>query len=80
MKGWAQDMKNIASSMNGKANNMSRWSDPRAEQFRENATMVAKQLKIHLDTFEKMAEFLRKYAQHQEEIEREQRNRMNNLQ
>lgn len=79
MKNWSNSMKAIASEMRTKVNSMKDWSDARAEQFREQANMTANQLDIHIDTFIKMAQFLNKYAQMQQEAARAQNARMSGM-
>ena len=79
MNSWSYKMKSIADNMISRVNNMKDWNDPRAEQFRQQATMTAQQLSLNIDNFTKIAGFLQKYAKMQEEAERSQRERMNNL-
>lgn len=79
MNNWTNTMKGIVSNMKNSVNNMKDWNDPRAEQFRQQATMTAQQLTLNIDNFTKIAGFLQKYAKMQEEAERSQRERMNNL-
>ncbi len=79
MKSWSEKMKSIADNMKSRVNNMKDWNDPRAEQFRQQAIMTAQQLALNIDNFTKIAGFLQKYAKMQEEAERSQRARMNNL-
>ena len=79
MNHWTEDMKSIVNDMNNKVRNTNNWQDPRAEQFRQQATMTAQQLLLHMDNFSKMSKFLQKYAQMQEEAERAQNMRMSNI-
>lgn len=79
MNHWCNQMNTISNDMRTRVNNMKDWNDPRSEQFREQATMTAKQLQLHIDNFTKMANFLKKYAQMQVEAERAQNARMSGL-
>lgn len=79
MNHWTENMKSIVNDMNNKVRNTNNWQDPRAEQFRQQATMTAQQLLLHMDNFSKMSKFLQKYAQMQEEAERAQNMRMSNI-
>lgn len=79
MNNWTNTMKGIVTDMKNRVNNMKDWNDPRAEQFRQQATMTAQQLTLHIDNFTKMSKFLQKYAHMQEEAERAQNARMSNL-
>lgn len=72
-------MKGIVTDMKSRVSNMENWTDARAEQFRQQAMMTAQQLSLHIDNFTKMAGFLQKYARMQEEAERAQNARMNNI-
>lgn len=79
MRHWAQDMKFISSHMRSQSDRVQEWTDQRAVQFREVATMTAQQLDIQLDNFTQMARFLDKYAKHQADAERAQNARMSNI-
>lgn len=79
MNSWSYKMKSIADNMISRVNNMKDWNDPRAEQFRQQAIMTAQQLALNIDNFTKIARFLQRYAKMQEEAERSQSSRMNNL-
>lgn len=79
MNNWTNTMKSIVTDMKNRVNNMKDWNDPRADQFRQQATMTAQQLSINIDNFTKMANFLKKYAKMQEDAERAQNARMSNI-
>lgn len=79
MAQWASQMDQIARDMKTRVNNMKDWNDARAEQFRQQATMTAQQLMLHIDNFTKMSKFLQKYAHMQEKAERDQKARMSNI-
>ena len=79
MNNWSNTMNGIVGDMKSRVNNMKDWNDPRAEQFRQQANMTAMQLTLHIDNFIKMANFLKQYAKMQEEAERAQNARMNNI-
>lgn len=73
------EMRNIASTMENRVRSMQSWSDPRAQQFSGQISMVGKGIKLHVDNFAKMAEFLQKFAQQQEEAERKARQNIANI-
>lgn len=79
MNSWCSTMNSIVSDMKNRVHNMKDWNDPRADQFRQQAVMTAQQLLLHIDNFTKMAAFLKKYSQMQEEAERAQNTRMGNI-
>lgn len=74
----AARMHNTASSIYNKLHSMESWSDPRAQQFVQQSDMICKGLKLNIDNFQKMADFLKKYAEHQERIDHEMQQRLNN--
>lgn len=79
MNSWSDTMKSIVSDMKSRVNNIKDWTDPAADNFRQQANQTAMQLALHIDNFTKMANFLRQYATKQEEAERAQNARMGNL-
>lgn len=79
MRQLCERMSSIAATMKQRSGNMKDWTDARAEQFREQASATASQLELHIDNFKKMSDFLKKYADMQNEAEREQNQRMTNL-
>ncbi len=75
----SSNMNSIASSMESRVKNIESWTDARAEQFKQQASVTAQQLRMHIENFTNMAKFLQKYAQQQEEAERQMKARMSNL-
>lgn len=74
----ALNMNNTANSIKNRLHSMESWSDPRAQQFVQQSDLICKGLQLNIDNFQKMAEFLQKYADHQEQIDREMQHRINN--
>lgn len=75
----SENMGTIACSMEQKVQNMRDWRDPQAEKFIEATMMTKKNLDLHVGNFEKMSQFLERYANVQEEAEREQGRRINSI-
>lgn len=75
----SDNMNSIAYSMEQHVRNMQNWRDPQAEKFVEATMMTKKNLDLHVGNFEKMSKFLERYASMQEEAEREQGRRINNI-
>lgn len=69
----ANGMKRTVSSITSKLASMQSWSDPRAQQFIQQSNMICKGLSLNIANFTKMAEFLKKYAEKQEEMDRQMR-------
>lgn len=76
---YSSRMKEIASSMNNRVHSMESWTDPRAQQFIEQSTMILNGLRLNMENFSHMSEYLRKYANRQEEIDRIMKNKINNI-
>ncbi|MGN0820696.1 MAG: WXG100 family type VII secretion target [Akkermansia sp.] len=76
---YSSRMKEIASSMDNRVHSMESWSDTRAQQFVGQATMILKGLRLNMENFSRMSEFLRKYAARQEELDRIMKNKINNI-
>ena len=76
---YSSRMKGTAGSMDNRVHSMESWTDPRAQQFVEQATTILKGLRLNMENFSRMAEFLRKYAAKQEELDRIMKNKINNI-
>lgn len=79
LRQYAQEMNAIASNMEHKVRSMESWTDQRAQQFTQQTSMVCKGLMLNVDNFVKMADFLQKFAQQQEEIERTMKQKISNV-
>lgn len=72
----ASNMASTVSFITSKLHAMESWSDPRAQQFIQQSDMVCQGLKLNIDNFQKMSNFLQKYADSQERIDREMKQRL----
>lgn len=79
LKAYSEQMKTTASNMERRVRSMESWNDERAQQFVQQATTVCNGLRLHMDSFSKMAVFLEKFAKQQEEAERRLKQQMDNI-
>lgn len=79
LKAYSDQMKTTAGNMDRAVRRMQSWTDNRARQFVDKATLVCQGLRSNMDSFSKMAAFLEKFARQQEEAERLMKQRVDNV-
>lgn len=75
----AAEMRDMVGTIQREVDELDGWTDGAAEQFAETATTVRKTLESNINIFEKLAAFLRQYAEAQAAVETELHNNVNNL-